>query len=84
MLDSLMSYSLQKLKDDVTARISIDEVRYQIVLDNVQQYSIKCEWGLLHEDELIVGTAATAVRLDDCAPDAFNLKDHLKCVMKKG
>lgn len=61
MLDSLTSSSLQKLKDDVAAGISIGEVRYQIVLNNVQQYSIKHEWGLLHKDKLIVGTAATAV-----------------------
>jgi hypothetical protein len=74
---------MKKLKDDVAQGISVGEVRYQIVLDNVQQYCIKRERGLLHEDELIVGTAATAVRLDDCAPSAFNLQDHLDRIVKK-
>jgi uncharacterized protein YerC len=83
MLDSLTGSSMAKLKEDVARGIAVGEVRYQIILDNVQQYCIKHERGLLHEDELIVGTAATAVRLDDCAPNAFDLKDHLDRVVKK-
>jgi hypothetical protein len=77
MLDSLTGSSLKKLRDDVAQGISVGEVHYQIILNNVQQYCIKQEQDLLDEDELIVGAAANTVCLDDCTPGAFNLQDHL-------
>jgi hypothetical protein len=48
-----------------------------LVLDNVQQWSEKREQGIGRRDHLITGTAATVIFLEDCAPKAWNLCDHL-------
>lgn len=81
-LDSMTSASLKNLRSDVASQISCKEVRWCFVLDNVQQYTVVREHGIGRENVLKVGTAATAVRLDDCAPGAFNIDDYLSRVIQ--
>ncbi|KAJ7656212.1 hypothetical protein B0H17DRAFT_854771, partial [Mycena rosella] len=54
-----------------------------IVLDNVQQYCRQRDHRIGREDVLKIGTAATAILLENCAPGAFDLQDHLYCVMRQ-
>ncbi|KAJ7687731.1 hypothetical protein B0H17DRAFT_1160422 [Mycena rosella] len=72
-LDSLTHSSMAKLRASVAEGIKNGTMYWQLVLDNVQEY-----W---REDILKVGTAATAILLEDCAPGAFNLQDHIDRVM---
>jgi hypothetical protein len=48
-----------------------------LILDNVQEYCPVHEGGIARESILKIGTAATAIRLDDCKPGAFDLEAHL-------
>ncbi|KAF9022260.1 hypothetical protein BDZ89DRAFT_1137427 [Hymenopellis radicata] len=52
------------------------------VLDNIQQYQIVHEPGIGKQNKLITGTAATAIRLDDCEPGAFDLDDYQTRVVR--
>ncbi|KAJ6549313.1 hypothetical protein DFH09DRAFT_926256 [Mycena vulgaris] len=54
---------------------------WKIVLDNIQEYCRQRDHQLGREDVLKIGTAATAILLEDCAPGAFNLQDHIDRVM---
>jgi predicted transcriptional regulator len=38
--------------------------------------------GISHESTLKVGTAGTAIRLDDCNPGAFDSQSHLARVIQ--
>ncbi|KAF9021243.1 hypothetical protein BDZ89DRAFT_930664, partial [Hymenopellis radicata] len=51
------------------------------VLDNIQQYQLVHEPGLGKQNKLITGTAATAIRLDDCEPGSFDLDDYQQRVV---
>ncbi|KAJ7867127.1 hypothetical protein B0H13DRAFT_2236750 [Mycena leptocephala] len=82
-LDSLTVSSLAKLRDSVAEGIANGTMYWQLVLDNVQQYCRQRDHRLGRQDVLKVGTAATAILLEDCAPGAFNLQDHLDRVMKQ-
>ncbi|KAJ7458253.1 hypothetical protein FB451DRAFT_1406554 [Mycena latifolia] len=82
-LDSLTDSSLAKLRESVAEGIANGTMYWQIVLDNVQQYCRQRDHRLGRQDVLKVGTAATAILLEDCAPGAFNLQDHLDRVMKQ-
>jgi len=82
-LDSLTDGSLSDLRTTVAAGIERGEMVCCIVLDNVQQYCLVREHRLGRQDQLKVGTAATAVFLDDYAPGAFDLQDHLARVEKQ-
>ena len=53
------------------------------MLDNVQEYCPVYEGGILRESILKVGTAGTAIWLDDCNPGAFDLQSHLARVAEK-
>ncbi|THH07257.1 hypothetical protein EW146_g9376 [Bondarzewia mesenterica] len=48
-----------------------------VVIDNVQVYARKRTHYIGKENKMITGTGATAVEMEDCAPDAFNLKPIL-------
>ncbi|KAJ7218595.1 hypothetical protein GGX14DRAFT_390366 [Mycena pura] len=52
------------------------------VLDNVQQYQTVHEHGLGKAAKLVTGTAATAIRLEDCAPGAFALDPYVERLIK--
>ncbi|KAJ6527968.1 hypothetical protein DFH09DRAFT_1327907 [Mycena vulgaris] len=82
-LASLTDSSLAKLRESVAVGIANGTMYWQIVLDNVQQYCRQGDHRLGREDVLKFGTAATAILLQDCAPGAFNLQDHLDRVMKQ-
>ncbi|KAJ7105862.1 hypothetical protein C8R44DRAFT_715216 [Mycena epipterygia] len=82
-LNSLTDSSLAKLRESVAEGIANGTMYWQIVLDNVQEYCRQRDHRLGRQDVLKVGTAATAILLEDCAPGAFNLLDHLDRVMKQ-
>ncbi|KAJ6616016.1 hypothetical protein B0H10DRAFT_2219902 [Mycena sp. CBHHK59/15] len=82
-LDSLTDSSLAKLRESVWERITAGTMCLQIVLDNVQQYCRVCDQRIGRQDVLKVGMAATSILLEDCAPDVFDLTDHLDHVMKQ-
>ncbi|KAF8057175.1 hypothetical protein FPV67DRAFT_1566211 [Lyophyllum atratum] len=73
---------LEALRRSVAEGIANGEMTWKFVLDNVQQYEVHRESRIGRQPNLKVGTAATAIKLDDCAPGAFNLADHLERVMK--
>ncbi|KAJ7807914.1 hypothetical protein B0H14DRAFT_2380960, partial [Mycena olivaceomarginata] len=51
-------------------------------LDNIQQYQIVREHGLCKRSQLITGTAATAIMLDNCAEHAFDLDTYQDRVIR--
>ncbi|KAJ7043878.1 hypothetical protein C8F04DRAFT_1361422 [Mycena alexandri] len=82
-LDSLTTTSMQHLRQDIADGIAVGEMRWQYVLDNVQEWCRQRDLRLGRQDVLKVGCAATAILLEDCAPGAFNLQDHLDRVMEQ-
>lgn len=66
---------------EVAAGVENHDMYFKIVLDNVQQFARQRDQRLGRGDVLKVGTAATAVRLYDCAPGAFSLQPHLDLVL---
>ncbi|KAJ7190106.1 hypothetical protein GGX14DRAFT_382544 [Mycena pura] len=64
------------MQRETAAALAKKEPAYRINLDNIQKYQIVHEPGLGKKSTMIVGTAATAIRLDDCEPGAFNLDAH--------
>jgi hypothetical protein len=81
-LDSMTGSRLATLRDSVRAATERGESEWCLVLDNVQQYCPVYEGGITRESILKVGTAATAIHLDDCKPGAFDLETHLLRVAK--
>ena len=75
--------SLARLQDSVKDATEQGETEWCLVLDNVQEYCPIYEGGISRESILKVGTAGTAIRLDDCKPGAFDLQSHLTCVAEK-
>jgi hypothetical protein len=75
--------SLACLRDSVKNATERGETEWCLVLDNVQEYCPVYEGGISRESILKVGTAATAIRLDDCKPGAFDLQSHLARVAEK-
>ncbi len=82
-LNSMTEKGQLALQASVADYTTKREAGYCIVLDNVQEYCLAREAGIGHQSVLKVGTAATAVQLEDCAPNAFDFRDHLTRVMKK-
>ncbi|KAJ7089959.1 hypothetical protein C8R44DRAFT_957834 [Mycena epipterygia] len=82
-LDSLTDSSLSQLRQSVADGIAAGTMYWQLVLDNVQQYCRQRDHRIGREDVLKIGTAATAILLEDCAPGAFDLQDHLDRVMRQ-
>ncbi|KAJ7737519.1 hypothetical protein B0H16DRAFT_1325909 [Mycena metata] len=80
-LDSLTDASMAKLRASVAEGIKNGTMYWQLVLDNVQEFCRQRDHRLGRQDVLKVGTAATAILLEDCAPGAFNLQDHVDRVM---
>ncbi|KAJ7044739.1 hypothetical protein C8F04DRAFT_941959 [Mycena alexandri] len=80
-LDSLTDSSMSKLTASVAEGIANGTMYWQLVLDNTQEYCRQRDHRLGREDILKIGTAATAILLEDCAPGAFNLQDHIDRVM---
>lgn len=76
-LDSMTGSSLSILRDSVGAATERGQTEWCLILDNVQEYCPVYEGGIARESILKVGTAATAIHLDDCKPGAFDLGAHL-------
>jgi hypothetical protein len=74
--------SLTALRAAVTNATIRGEQAWCLVLDNVQEYCLVYEQGIGRESQLKVGTAVTAIKLDDCPPGAFDLHDYLARVRK--
>jgi hypothetical protein len=71
---------LRKAVNDATKR---GETEWCLILDNVQEYCPVYEGGIGRESILKVGTAGTAIRLEDCKPGAFDLQSYLSRVAQK-
>ncbi|KAJ6617040.1 hypothetical protein B0H10DRAFT_1948722 [Mycena sp. CBHHK59/15] len=82
-LDSLTDSSLTELRESVADGIAAGTMRWQFVLDNVQEWCRQRDNRIGRQDVLKIGTAATAILLEDCAPNAFDLQDHLDRVMRQ-
>lgn len=81
-LNSLSDSSLKALQESVAEGLSRGVMTWKFVLDNVQRYALEREHRIGRHDQLKIGTAATAIKMDDCAEGAFDLHDHLKRVME--
>ncbi|KAF8056279.1 hypothetical protein FPV67DRAFT_1678179 [Lyophyllum atratum] len=82
-LNSLSASSLEALRKSVTEGIEQQGmVTWRYALDNVQRWDAQREQRIGRQGHLKVGTAATAIKLEDYAPGAFDLEPHLKLVMK--
>jgi len=82
-LDSMTGSSLAILRDSIKTATERGETECCLVLDNVQEYCPVYEGGIACQSILKVGTAATAIHLDDCKPGAFDLQSHLARVAQK-
>jgi len=82
-LNSMTGSSLACLQDSVKNATKRGETEWCLVLDNVQEYCLVYEGGILCESVLKVGTAGTAIQLDDCKPGTFDLQSHLAHVAEK-
>ena len=82
-LNSMTGSSLAVLRNSVKDATSRGETEWCLVLDNVQEYCPIYEGGIARQSILKVGTAGTAIRLDDCRPGAFDLQSHLTRVAQK-
>ncbi|KAK7028578.1 hypothetical protein R3P38DRAFT_2525871 [Favolaschia claudopus] len=82
-LDSLTDTGLEKMCQSIAEGIERGEMLWQYTLDNVQQFCRQRDLRLGRQDILKVGCAATAILLEDCAPGAFNLQDHLNRMVKQ-
>ncbi|KAG6913892.1 hypothetical protein DXG01_003673 [Tephrocybe rancida] len=81
-LNSLADSSLTELWKDVAKGVVQGEVTWKYILDNVQWWDTQREHHIGCQANMKVGTAATAIKLEDCAPGVFNLANHLERVMK--
>ncbi|KAJ7890231.1 hypothetical protein B0H13DRAFT_1626452 [Mycena leptocephala] len=59
------------------------ETEHCLILDNVQKYCPVYEPGLGRQSQLNVGTAATKIKLEDCAPGSSSAKDYHERVARK-
>ncbi|KAK7015808.1 hypothetical protein R3P38DRAFT_3321613 [Favolaschia claudopus] len=82
-LDSLTDSSLDKLRQSILEGLAKGTMYWQLVLDNVQEYCRQRDHRIGREDVLKIGTAATAILLEDCSPGAFDLQDHLNRVVRQ-
>jgi hypothetical protein len=72
-LQSMGAKRKQMLQEKTVAALEQGDPASRTVLDNIQQYQPVREHGLCKQSQLMTGTAATAILLDNCAPGAFNL-----------
>ena len=82
-LDTMTGSSLSILWDAVNDATKWGETKWCLILDNVQEYCPVYEGGIGRKSILKVGTAGTAIHLDNCKPGAFNLESYLSCIAQK-
>ncbi|KAJ7721769.1 hypothetical protein B0H16DRAFT_1896326 [Mycena metata] len=81
-LNTLTDSGFDSLRSQVQDATRRTEVEWGKISDNIQRYDRVHEHGIGRENELKVGTACTAFRLDDCKPGAFRADDHIKRVIQ--
>ncbi|KAK1228298.1 hypothetical protein PQX77_008662 [Marasmius sp. AFHP31] len=72
---------LKKLRLEVATAHKFGRVSRRYVLDNTQRYSAVHEGGASRESRLICGTSCTAILMEDCPENAFNLENYLTLVL---
>ncbi|KAJ7829381.1 hypothetical protein B0H14DRAFT_3088117 [Mycena olivaceomarginata] len=75
-LTSIATSSITELRGKIQAATEQHKTTGCIILDNVQEYVDVYEQGIGRQSQLKVGTAATWVGLQDCAPGAFDAADY--------
>ncbi|KAJ3488897.1 hypothetical protein NLI96_g2538 [Meripilus lineatus] len=53
-----------------------------VVFDNIQQYAIRRDCRIGTANEMLVGTGATAIVMEDCPPDAFDAEPYFENLQK--
>ncbi|KAK7021767.1 hypothetical protein VNI00_017278 [Paramarasmius palmivorus] len=81
-LKSISKSDREQLQESNREHAARDEVGWCQVMDNIQEYCVENEGGLLRENKLKCGTAATAIKLKGCPPGAFDLDDHINRLIK--
>ncbi|KAK6996216.1 hypothetical protein R3P38DRAFT_3329591 [Favolaschia claudopus] len=72
-----------ELREDIQSGTERRERKHALIVDNTQAYASVYEQGIGRQSELKVGTAATCVELDDCAPGAFDAAPYYERVAAK-
>ncbi|KAJ7878115.1 hypothetical protein B0H14DRAFT_2567380 [Mycena olivaceomarginata] len=75
-LNSMTVAGLGDLRTDITTATDEGNAHGCLLLDNVQEYCDVWEQGIGRTSMLKVGCAGTWVKLDDCAPGAFDAKPY--------
>jgi hypothetical protein len=75
-INSMTAASMVELRENVLAATERGQTEGCTVIDNCQAYSEVYEQGIGRQNQLKVGTAATYVYLQDCAPGAFDAQPY--------
>ncbi|KAK7019386.1 hypothetical protein VNI00_018099 [Paramarasmius palmivorus] len=79
-LQTLTVADREVLQAENQASADEGELGWAYILDNIQGYYLAREGGLLRQNILKTGMAATAIKLENCPPGAFDLDDHKRRV----
>ncbi|KAJ7859848.1 hypothetical protein B0H14DRAFT_3628484 [Mycena olivaceomarginata] len=82
-LRSMTADGMEKMRADTQDANTRGETEHCLLLDNVQEYDRVYEPGLGLQNRLKVGTAGTKVKLQPCAPGAFDARDYYARVARK-
>ncbi|KAJ7328681.1 hypothetical protein DFH08DRAFT_940394 [Mycena albidolilacea] len=82
-LRSMTADGMGKMRADTQDANTRGETEHFLLLDNVQEYDRVYEPGLGLQNRLKVGTAGTKVKLQPCAPGAFDARDYYARVARK-
>ncbi|KAJ6505452.1 hypothetical protein C8R45DRAFT_1181872 [Mycena sanguinolenta] len=75
-LKSMTDASIEQMRAETRSASSRGETEHCIILDNVQEYDQVYEQGIGRQSRLKVGTAGTKIKLQRCAPGAFDAQDY--------
>ncbi|KAJ7336921.1 hypothetical protein DFH08DRAFT_915944 [Mycena albidolilacea] len=82
-LRSMTADGMEKMRADTQDANTRGETEHCLLLDNVQEYDRVYEPGLGLQNRPKVGTAGTKVKLQPCAPGAFDARDYYARVARK-
>ncbi|KAJ6449997.1 hypothetical protein C8R45DRAFT_1128523 [Mycena sanguinolenta] len=82
-LKSMTAADLKLMRAETEDANSRGETVHCLLLDNVQEYDKLYEQGLGRQSRMKVGTAGTRVKLQRCAPGAFDARDYYARVARK-
>ncbi|KAJ7116268.1 hypothetical protein C8R43DRAFT_1078116 [Mycena crocata] len=83
VLASITEAAFAELREKVQDATERGETEHCTLVDNIQQHVPVYEQGIGRVSELMVGTGATHVGLQDCAPKAFDAEDYYGRVAQK-